>query len=133
MTYLVPYRNLNPDYQLGFHSFDQFFEPRFSSLLSTFFDDQAFSVGRHFNLDETDDAYTLVLELPGFKQADLDVSIEKNVLTVTAKRKDREYQQSLTIPSGVDLERVDAKLEDGLLTLILPKLAVAKPRKIAIK
>ena len=117
----TPYRSLD----LGLRSFD--------SLIDRLFNDVDYSVARHFGIDETDDQYSLSLELPGFKQSDVEVNLENGLLRVSAKRGERSYQQSVTIPRGVDVDKIEARLEDGLLSLVLPKQAVAKPRKIAIK
>lgn len=119
---------LNRDFDVGFHKFDALVEP----LLSRAFDNSLYSV-RHFDLDETENEFVLTLELPGFKQADVDVTLEKEVLTVNAKRGEKTYVQSVIVPKGVDSEKIEARLEDGLLVLKLGKQALAKPRKIAIK
>lgn len=125
--YLSTY-NPNRSFDLGFHSFRGF-----DSLIDRLFNDVGYSTARHFNIDETDDQYTMNLELPGFKQGDLEVTLEDGVLQVSAKRGERSYQQSVTIPRGVDVDKIEARLEDGLLSIVLPKSQLAKPRKIAIK
>lgn len=125
MSYYL--HKINPAFDVGFHSFRQF-----DDLISRAFGDMLFSTARHFDIDETEDAFLLTLELPGFKQADIDVTLDKTVLTVTAKRGERSYEQSVIVPTGVDPEKIGAKLEDGLLVLTLGKLPLLKPRKISI-
>ncbi len=118
----------NPNRNLAFHSLREF-----DSLFDRVFGDRLFSNARHFNMDETDDSYRFELELPGFKQGDLELTLDKSVLSVSAKRGDRSYQQSVTVPEDIDPEKVEAKLEDGLLSISLIKTPEAKPRRIAIK
>lgn len=101
--------------------------------LSSFFDDRIFSVGRHFDVDEDEANYILTLELPGYKQADLDVSVENETLTISAKRGEHTFNQSATLPRGIDASKIEGKLEDGILTLTFPKAESAKLRKVTVK
>lgn len=97
---------------------------------------------------ETDDALTLVMEMPGVDRKDVDISLENDVLQVQGtidftKYKDMEpvyteynighYARSFTLSSKVNQDRISAQLEEGVLTLTLPKAAEARPRRIAIK
>jgi HSP20 family protein len=92
------------------------------------------------DLSEDDNAYTAVLELPGVKRENLKVDITADTLTVSAERKmvvdgeeaTRTYSRSFSLPRDVARESVAAKLEDGLLTLSLPKAEDTKPRSVAI-
>lgn len=106
---------------------------RFDHILDRLFDDVGYSTARHFDIDETDNQYSLSLELPGFKQSDVEVNLENGLLSVKASRGERSYRQSVTIPCGVDSDKIEARLEDGVLSISLPKSQLAKPRKIAIK
>ncbi len=96
---------------------------------------------------ETEDALTVVMEMPGVGRDTLDVSLVNDVLCVEgridfAKYQEMEpvyteynvghYTRSFSLSSKVDQEHIAAQLEDGVLTLTLPKIADAKPRKIAI-
>jgi len=84
------------------------------------------------------------VDAPGVHEADIDVSVHENTLTVRGERKGgREggydtrtygrFEQRLTLPVAVDAERVEATLANGVLSLTLPKSEAARPRKIAIK
>ena len=107
--------------------------------------------GRYFvpyaDIYETEEALSVVLEMPGVEKKDLDVNVEKDVLRVDgridfSKYKDMEpvyaeynvghYARSFALGSAVDQERIGANLEDGVLTLTLQKAKHAQPRKIAI-
>lgn len=131
MDLLTPY-SPNRGLNLGFHSFVPF-ETSAARLLNSFFDNDIYSYNRRFVYDETEGGFTLTIELPGFKQSELDVTLENSVLTVSAKKNNKNYEQSVTIPEGVDPEKIDAKLEDGVLVLRFTKLESTKPRKITIK
>jgi len=79
-------------------------------------------------------------EVPGVKKEDAKIELEDRSLTVTVTRKalsgDQTEQiqlsRNLTIPEGVAVENVTAKLEDGLLTVTLPKQEERKPRVIVL-
>jgi HSP20 family protein len=75
-------------------------------------------------------------ELPGVKREDIAVEMIEDYLTINATRKDGEqtlsFSRSIAIPEGVQAEKVVASLENGVLTVTLPKQEQAKPRKIAI-
>ena len=107
--------------------------------------------GRYFvpyaDIYETDDALAVVLEMPGVERKDLDVGLENDVLKVDgridfSKYKDMEpvyseynvghYARSFSLSDTIDQEKISASLEDGVLTLTLPKAKRAEPRKIAI-
>ena len=107
--------------------------------------------GRYFvpyaDIYETDEALAVVMEMPGVEKQDLDVGLENDVLRVNgridfSKYKDMEpvyaeynvghYARSFALSSTIDQEKISANLEDGVLTLTLPKAKHAQPRKIAI-
>ena len=107
--------------------------------------------GRYYvpysDIYETDEALTVAMEMPGVEKKDLDIQVENDVLRVDgridfSKYKDMEpvyaeynvghYARSFTLGSAIDREKISANLEDGVLTLTLPKAKHAQPRKIAI-
>lgn len=95
---------------------------------------------------ETEDLYSLKIEIPGVKKEDLDIVIDENVLRITASPEklektgyikysefsDRNFQRSFKIGYDIDRNRIDANLENGILTLKLHKSEDVKPKKIAI-
>ena len=97
---------------------------------------QAFRVDAYHD----EDRYYVVAELPGFAKEDVKLELENSVLTIEANRKVGEgdkartysYTRSITVGDDVDAEKVGAKLENGLLTITLPKSEQRKPRPIAI-
>ena len=102
-----------------------------------------------FEVKETTDTFVLKADVPGVEEKDLDVAIHNGVLTVSGSRQSEErkegesfalyerqygsFTRSFALPDMADAERIDAKLESGVLVLTIPKRAEAKPRKIAIK
>lgn len=103
------------------------------SLFDALFENEIYSARRLFEIEEDDNKYVLHLELPGFKQEHLDVTIQNDSLTVKAEKDKYYFVKTIVIPKGVDKDKVEAKLEDGILTLTLPKQEEAKPRKLSIK
>ncbi len=100
------------------------------------------------DISEDANQITLMAELPGFKEKDVNVELHGDVLTLSGERKhesekkdrsftrvERSYGQfcrSFTLPASVDRESVKATFSDGLLKLELPKKPEAKPRQIPI-
>jgi HSP20 family protein len=101
-----------------------------------------------FEVKETPDAFVLTADLPGVADTDLDIAVHNNVLTVSGRReaeqrKDGEsyslyeraygaFSRSFSLPELADGERIEAKLDRGVLVLTIAKKAEAKPRKIAV-
>ena len=99
------------------------------------------------DIEEQDDAYVLQAELPGVKRQDVNIEMIGNELSITGELKEQErkgvvrkrtrrtgrFEYYVTLPDRVDPGAVDAKLEDGVLTVRVPKSEKAERRKIAIK
>ena len=116
---------------LAFYSFREF--PTFGVALSSFFDHGLQAFDNRFEVTEKEGGYDLTLELPGFKPADLSIELEKGTLIVHAKNARNEVSQSITVGEEIDTEKVEAKLEDGLLRISLIKVEKAKPKRILLK
>ena len=97
---------------------------------------------------ETPEGVTLMLEMPGVAAEDVDVTLEKRVLTVrgrvhpTAPEKlqlthaeygEGDYERAFTLSDDFDHDRIGAEVSQGVLTLTLPRAAEAKPKKIEVK
>jgi len=88
-------------------------------------------------------------ELPGANKDDIDIRVENNVLTLRGKKERNEevkedgyfrseraygsFSRSFSLPTTVDITKIDADFKDGVLTLTLPKAEEAKPRQIEVK
>ena len=100
---------------------------------------------------EKKDAYVLHAELPGVDASQVDISFEKNVLTIrgtkastvdaakegemrihAVERMHGAFERSIKLPQFVDGERISADFTNGLLTVTVPKAEAAQPRKISI-
>ncbi len=96
---------------------------------------------------ETDDALTVVMEIPGVEKKDVDVNIENDVLRVEGRLDFTKYEgleplyteynvghfaRAFTLSNKIDQQQIAAELNDGVLTLTLKKVKEAIPRKIAI-
>ena len=100
------------------------------------------------DMSESDEAFTVKAELPGFSKDDVQVEIKDNWLTLKGERKretdvkeakyhrvERVYgtfQRSIRLPAVVDVDKAEAIFKDGVLKLTLPKAAEAKPKPISI-
>nr|WP_297415342.1 HSP20 family small heat-shock protein [uncultured Nocardioides sp.] len=92
------------------------------------------------------DVFKLEFDLPGIAPETLDVDVERNVLTIKAERPARtgdweplaaerptgHFSRQLVLGENLDLERLDAHYEDGVLSITIPVAEKAKPRKIEV-
>src|SRR5919197_504492 len=99
------------------------------------------------DIEETDDAFIVELDVPGVKSDDVNVEVRDNALRVYGEIKERErvgmlrrrnrpvgkFDYIVTVPGEIDAEKVDATLSDGVLTVRLGKPAKSQPRRIAVK
>jgi HSP20 family protein len=70
---------------------------------------------------EKDGDYILEIELPRFKKGDVDIEVVDQILHINAKREGSKYNYSTTVPKSVDVSKIESKLEDGVLTITLPR------------
>ena len=98
---------------------------------------------------ETEQALTVVMEMPGVDKTNLDINVENDVLSVTGRIDFSKYEKLQPVyteynighyrrsfslaPNRVDQEKIKAEMRDGVLTLILPKAERAKPRQIKVE
>jgi HSP20 family protein len=81
---------------------------------------------------ETDDAVRVSVDVPGLDAEDIDITLDAGTLHIVGRRGERTCNSVVTVGSAIDVDRITTKLEHGVLTINLPKLASAKPRRIAI-
>lgn len=98
------------------------------------------------DVEETPEGYTVEIELPGLRRDDIDIEITGPRITVTGERKERErvgilrrrertvgrFTYDVTLPGDIDEDRVEAQLNDGVLTVRVPKPESDRPRRIEV-
>ncbi len=123
----------------------------FESTLNRFFGRQGEGFAPYaVDVREDEDHLYVEAELPGYKKDQVDITLENSTLTISADRKTERkengkngelllnerrhtrFLRSFTLPPTVDGSTVDAKLNDGLLTVTLNKRQESKPRKISV-
>ncbi|MFA7236267.1 MAG: Hsp20/alpha crystallin family protein [Phycisphaeraceae bacterium] len=121
----------------------------FDRMLSRYIGDDTSLATASYPMDiwEDDDHLYVAAELPGFTRDQVNVTLENGMLSIIAERqpeevkpthhlKERRYarvQRTISLPIAVDENKVDAKLDTGVLTLTLNKREEVKPRKIEVK
>lgn len=92
------------------------------------------------DVHEDKDAYHASFEMPGVKKENVKIELNNGMLTVTAEKREKNGEsessytlsRSVSVPEGVNVEAIAAKLEDGILNLTLPKAEHKKPRTIEL-
>jgi HSP20 family molecular chaperone IbpA len=97
---------------------------------------------------ESENAITVLADMPGVKASDLEIDLRENVLTLTGRVSApgnvkesnvlREYRpgtffRQFTLSEAIDQPKIDAQLNDGVLRLELPKVERARPRQITVR
>lgn len=90
-----------------------------------------------YEVQENEEHYLINTDLPGVKKEDIKIDLHENLLTITGERKRdakvESFKRSFNVPENVDVEKIEARHENGVLSLYLPKGAAAKPRTIEIQ
>ncbi len=96
---------------------------------------------------ETKEGYVLQAEMPGVNKAGLEVTVDNNELIITGRRSDpepqgeavyresrpRDFRRVFELDPAIDTGRIEARMEQGVLTLSLPKAERVKPKKINVE
>lgn len=101
------------------------------------------------NLTEDTESYYIRAELPGIEAKELDIQATGNNIAISGERKiapveegskyhrrEREagkFSRAIALPGDIDTNKVDATLEDGILTVVVAKAEAAKPKQITVK
>lgn len=120
-------------------------------LFADFFERPSGDFGRFTppaDLYETDEAYNVEMELPGFSRDDVSVTIEQGMLTIAGRRAREEsdedenyhlrersvgrFSRSFSLPASIEADEVEARFDEGLLKVTLPKAEEARTRKIEV-
>ena len=114
--------------------------------------DQAWSQTRQASIPmdayRHDDSFVINLDLPGVDPSSIDLTVERNALTISAERhwepvegdqviaserRQGTFSRQLLLGDGLDAERIHASYENGVLTVMIPVAASAQPRKIEVE
>jgi HSP20 family protein len=132
--------------------FDEFFRDFGSMQWPSLWQDQAEGVlSPRFDVSETDNEVQITAELPGMDEKDIEVTFDDNVLTVKGEKKQEheeknknyfmsertfgQFQRVITLPAGIDVDKVKAQFKKGILSIRVPKVATAhtERKKIEVK
>ena len=100
------------------------------------------------DLYQTNDDVVAVVELPGMRKEDIDLSMQDGILTISGERKEDgaadgektarterfvgKFRRSISLPTRVDANKVNAAYKDGILTVTMPKAEEVKPKQIQV-
>jgi HSP20 family protein len=99
------------------------------------------------DIEETEDAWIVEAELPGVKRDDVNVEVRGSELAISGEIKEREregilrrrtrktgeFDYHITLPGDADAANIDARLDDGILSVRIPKADQERPRRIEVK
>jgi HSP20 family protein len=119
------------------------------TVASDTFGDVGAGVFPPMNITQDDDNFYLRAEVPGIKPNEMSISAVRNRVSLAGSREiqienerasyhrrerpEGSFNRTVTLPTDIDAERVDARYTDGILTLTLPKAEEAKPRQITVR
>lgn len=117
-----------------------------SQVCSTEGSGRTCAVSPRVDITETRDRYILKADMPGVEKSGLDIQLENNELTLIGRRTtpvvqgevlygethSLEFRRTFTLDPSIDAAKISARLDQGTLTLDLPKAEAVRPRKIAV-
>tara|TARA_Y100000748_G_scaffold302997_1_gene306832 strand:+ start:32 stop:439 length:408 start_codon:yes stop_codon:yes gene_type:complete len=133
---LIKWKPFNNEIDTFDNIIDQYFtdlsiDPRFSSV----------NVNTTSHYNENDKEYYLTMDVPGMSKDDIDIAFDNNRLKVSGQRQSDKYnsyeygkmERSFNIPSNVQSDKISAKIDNGVLNVLLPKTKSSIGRKITVK
>lgn len=134
---LIKWKPLNNEIDTFDNIIDQFFndlsyDPRFSLMNTN-------NVSNYYNENEKE--YYLTMDVPGMSKDDIEVTFDNNRLKVSGQRKSDKYdsykygkmERTFNVPSNVETDKISAKIDNGVLKVLLPKAKSSLGRKISVK
>jgi HSP20 family protein len=147
-----------PSTDKGYYNPFQELQKQMNDLFGTFFDDSPSLLAARdkygaftpkFDISESDKAIDLSAELPGIEEKDIDISVEKNILSIAGEKRFEEekkeknyhltersygsFRRSFSLPDGIAVDKIEAKFNNGVLTMHLPKTEAAKKKVTKVK
>jgi len=125
----------------------------FSDIMDEFFNeaiaDRTSTFTPNINISETEDQFSIEVEIPGMKKEDININVENNTLTISGERKQKSeedgrrfhrvetnygaFERSFQLPDHIDDESIEASYENGLLQINMGKSEEKLKKQIAIK
>ncbi|MDJ1499745.1 Hsp20/alpha crystallin family protein [Xanthocytophaga agilis] len=128
----------------------------YRNLLNELLNDFNTSVGQDYrsnipavNVHESETEYTLEVAAPGQNKENFNINLDGRVLTISSEQKEEKkeengkwtrkefnyssFKRSFTLPENVNAENIEAKYENGVLVVVVPKAEEVKPKSIAVK
>lgn len=133
------------------------FDSLFNNTMDSVFNNYRTVSVPKVDVKETENAYSLDMELPGRTENDVNIELDHNTLTISSKkeetteksegteknnnsgkwlireRRTSEFSRSFRLPEDVDKENVKATFKNGILNVMMPRKALATPKRIAIE
>jgi len=123
-----------------------------NNIIGDFFDNLSSPINSKIpsvDIFEDSDSYTIEAELPGFKEENVSINIEKHVLNLKSlkeenkeedqrkvlikERNSYEFERSFRLPEGVNEEKISAVFSNGVLKILIPKKPEVQPKAITVK
>ncbi len=134
---LIKWKPLNNEIDTFDNIIDQFFndlsyDPRFSLMNTN-------NVSNYYNENEKE--YYLTMDVPGMSKDDIEITFDSNRLKISGQRKSDKYdsykygkmERTFNVPSNVETDKISAKIDNGVLKVLLPKAKSSLGRKISVK
>ena len=134
---LIKWKPLNNEIDAFDNIIDQFFndlsyDPRFSLMNTN-------NVSNYYNENEKE--YYLTMDVPGMSKDDIEVTFDSNRLKISGQRKSDKYnsyeygkmERIFSVPNNVETDKISAKIDNGVLKVLLPKAKSSLGRKISVK
>ena len=134
---LIKWKPLNNEIDTFDNIIDQFFndlsyDTRFSLMNTN-------NVSNYYNENEKE--YYLTMDVPGMSKDDIEVTFDSNRLKISGQRKSDKYdsykygkmEKTFNVPSNVETDKISAKIDNGVLKVLLPKAKSSLGRKISVK
>ena len=134
---LIKWKPLNNEIDTFDNIIEQFFndlsyDPRFSLMNTN-------NVSNYYNENEKE--YYLTMDVPGMSKDDIEVTFDSNRLKISGQRKSDKYdsykygkmERTFNVPSNVETDKISAKIDNGVLKVLLPKAKSSLGRKISVK
>jgi HSP20 family protein len=95
-------------------------------------------------IEETDSHFVMSIDIPGVSKKDINIEVKDNQVYISGERKSEKrsprfselshgkFFRSVTLPTGIEPDKIEAQYQDGVLSLALPKVESARPRQIKI-